>query len=131
MSFLEEKNMNLKKVTWEYIQGVPSLINLTNMMETAVQEVMSTVALRRTAGWSWRGFYLDNAYFFGIRYEHPLTVTFENNFGNNPTVTRQLDLEDSHFFSLSREEQFESLINFLQTASREVPKGGVSTEPVE
>jgi hypothetical protein len=131
MSFLEDKSMSLKKVTWEYIQGVPSLINLTTMMEAAVQEVMPAVALRRTAGWSWRGFYLDNAYFLGIRYERPLTVTFENNFGNNPTATHELDLEGRHFFSLSREEQFEGLINFLQTASQEVPKGSVSAEPIE
>ena len=32
--------MNLKKVTWEYMQGTKSLLNLTTMMETAAKEIM-------------------------------------------------------------------------------------------
>ena len=115
LSFLEDKNMSLKKVGWEYIEGVPAFLQLTHMMETAVKEIFPDAQFKRTAGWSWRGFYLDNTYFFGIRYEDPLVVTFENDTGNNPTFKRAVRLEEIHFFSLTNDAQFESLVRFLQS----------------
>ena len=42
--------------------------------------------------------------------------------GTNPTYKRDLDLEKEHFFSLSKDEQFESLIGFLKEAYQNVPK---------
>lgn len=129
MSFLEEKNMNLKKVTWEYMQGTKSLLNLTIMMETAAKEIMPEMTFRRTAGWNWRGFSLDSAYFFGLRFDHPSLIVFENNQGTNPTAKCELDLEVTHFFALTKDEQFELLVNFLKKAKAEVPKGNTATEP--
>ncbi len=126
--FLEEKNMSLKKVTWEYIQGTEAISNLTTMMETAVKEVIKA-SFKRTAGWTWRGFYFDN-YFFAIRFSNPLIITFENNMGNKPTAVRELDLEKTHFFALTKDEQFELIVDFLEKAKTEVPKGDVTAEPI-
>jgi len=36
-SFLEVKQMSIQKVGWEYINGVPALTNLINMIEVAIQ----------------------------------------------------------------------------------------------
>lgn len=128
MNFLEEKNMNLKKVTWEYAHGTEALLNLTTMMEIAAKEIMPDVAFKRTGGWSWRGFYLDSTYFFGVRFNRPLIIVFENNLGTNPTGKRELDLETTHFFALTKDEQFELLADFLKRARTEVPKGNITTE---
>ena len=113
--FLEEKRMSMKKVTWEYINGVPAFLNLIAMMEAAISEALPDVKIKRTAGLYWRGFYLDDEYWWAIRYARPLLIVFENNMGNDPiTFKRDLDLEVEHFFSLSKDEQFERLVSFLR-----------------
>jgi len=122
MSFLEEKRMSMKRVTWEYIQGIPALLNLTDMMETAITEVMPAVKLTRTAGWFWRGFYLSEDYWFGVRYAQVLLLVFENNRGNSPVTYKcDLNLQEKHFFSLDKDEQFECLVEFLQRAAENAP----------
>jgi hypothetical protein len=76
--FLEGKNMTIKKVSWEYIEGVPAMLNLTHLIETAISEVRPSLKIRRTAGWNWRGFYLDNNLWCGVWYDRPLKIVFEN-----------------------------------------------------
>jgi hypothetical protein len=122
MDFLEEKKMSMKQVRWEYITGVPALLSLTDMMEAAIAVVMPDSGLKRTAGWSWRGFYLYEEYFFGMRYAEPLTVVFEDNRGNSPNFKQSLDLADVHFFSLSKDEQFERIVAFLQGAAERLTR---------
>lgn len=129
MDFLEEKRMSMKRVTWEYIQGIPALLNLTDMMETAITEVMPGIKLTRTAGWNWRGSYLPDDYWFGVRYAQPLVVVFENNRGYDPvTYKRDLNLEERHFFSLDKDEQFECLVEFLRQASENAQEVNQDTE---
>ena len=115
--FLEVIGMSMKKVTWEYVQGVPALLNITKLTETALRTGLPEIALRRTAGWSWRGFRLLNTGIWcGIRYRLPMELAFENNNGNNPTFRRAFKLEENHFFSLTKDEQFESLLGFVRDA---------------
>jgi hypothetical protein len=102
MSFLENKNMAIKKVTWEYMQGMPAFINMINMLETALIKVAPSGKQKKTAGWSWMGFYLDSIYFIGTRYDQPLLIAFENNIGTNPTYSRYFDMEQEHFFRFLR-----------------------------
>lgn len=123
--FLEEKRMSLKKVSWEYMQGVPALLNLTNMLESVIAEVMPGVKVTRTAGWNWRGFYLPGKYWVGVRYDQPLVISFEDNQGYNPVTYKcELDLEKEYFFSLSKEEQFECLGEFLRRANEGIVEPG-------
>jgi hypothetical protein len=114
--FLEEKQMSLQQVTWEYIRAPEAIMNLTAMMEAAVHATLPNVKLKRTAGWTWRGFNLNDEVFCGFRYDKPLTITFENNLGDNPTYKRQLDLQQVHFFCLGKDEQFECLVDFVRQA---------------
>jgi hypothetical protein len=120
--FLEGKKMSHKKVTWEYMEGVLALNNLIAMLETAVVDLWPKLKTRRTAGWNWKGLYLDSSVWCWIRYNRPLEVVLENNLGNNPTYKQSLDLLESHFFALSQGEQLECLINFLKTAYPDAPK---------
>lgn len=116
--FLEGKQMSLEQIKWEYINGVPALVALGNMLEVAILEAIPDVKLRKNAGGSWRGFNFEEEYFCGIRYDNPLLIVFENNNGDSPTYKRDLDLEKSHFFSLNQAEgeQLECLIKFIQKA---------------
>jgi hypothetical protein len=130
-AFLEEKNMKLKRVSWEYIQGVPALLELRNLLEAAKNEVMPKAYLKKTQGWSWVGLYIDRNFFFGVRYDKPLIVVYENNYGNNPTSKNLLDLEEKHFFSLNADEQLTVLIQFLKQATKEVKRGNEEVVPPE
>jgi len=122
MNFLEEKRMSVKRISWEYIQGVPEMLNLADMMEAAISEAMPTAEWKRSGGWHWRGYYLPHDYWFGVRYHEPLLVVFEDNRGYDPvTYRRDLNLEKEHFFSLNKDEQFELLVTFLKRAWEDAP----------
>lgn len=56
---------------------------------------------------------------FGVRYQEPLRIIFENNRGINPTFQRELMLPEVHFFSLSAGEQLECLIEFVRKSFEE------------
>jgi len=113
--------MSMERVTWEYIRGVPAMINLLTMLSTAIAEVNPDMGVKKTIGGSWAGYYLEGGIFLGFRYTEHLTIVFEDNTGNNPTYKRNLDLEKAHFFSLSAGEQLECLIGFMKDSFEEVP----------
>ncbi len=114
LRFLEGKQMSLERIGWEYINGVPSMVALGNLLEVAILEASPNVKLKRTGGSSWLGFNLEGTYFCGIRYSTPLMIVFENNKGNNPSYRYDLDLNKVHFFSLNQAEQLECLVSFIQ-----------------
>lgn len=119
MAFLEEKNMSVKQVGWEYIRGVPAMLDLTNMLEAASQVAFPEASRQRTAGWSWRGWYIAGDYFVGLRFDEPMTVVFEDNKGYTPkSLAYELDLEAAHFFSLKNHEQLDRLVKFLLDSSQ-------------
>jgi len=123
LNFLTEKNMSMNRVTWEYMQGVPSLLDLTNTLEEAISEAMPGIRIRKTAGWSWRGFYTYDGFYIGVRLNIPTLISFEDNLGNHPiSYKRDLDLNQAHFFSLKQGEQYECLINFLRNARKDAPQ---------
>jgi len=72
MTFLEEKRMSVKRISWEYVQGVPAMLSLADMMEAAISEAMPTAKWKRSGGWSWRGYRLPHDYWLGVRYHQPL-----------------------------------------------------------
>ena len=104
--------MNLARVEWEYPNGVKSMINLTNILEAAIVENYEK-KIKRTAGWSWRGFYIDTI-FCGIRFDKPNLIVFENNLGTSPTFKEDLNIEREHFLAFSKEEQFECIEKFFR-----------------
>ena len=112
--------MSMKQVGWEYITGVPALLALTDMMEAAITVVMPNAGRKRTAGWSWRGFYLDEVYFFGVRSAEPMLVVFEDDREKNPNFKQRLDLAPAHFFSLGKDKQFECIGAFLKGVAKQL-----------
>lgn len=61
---------------------------------------------------------LDGDFFYGVRLAQPLLEVFENDLGTSPTYKRDFALEGVDFFSISIDEQFEGLVEFLRQASR-------------
>ncbi len=127
--FLQEKKMSVRKVTWEFEQGIATLVDFTTMLEVAIREAVPTLPVKKTAGWSWRGFYLDGSIFCGIRYDKPMILALQNNFGTNPTASEALDLVKTHFLALPKDEQLELLVGFLAAAAPKVPKGDSGAIP--
>lgn len=122
MGFLEEKNMSMKKVGWEYINGIPAMLDLSQMMEAALVVALPDASRQRTGGWFWRGYYVSGDLFFGFRFDQPLKLVLENNKGNNPkTLECALDLEREHFFSLPSNEQLDCLVAFLHESTSGIP----------
>lgn len=119
-SFLEGKAMGVQKVTWEYENGVKSMLILSNQLETAVADAWPTSDVRRTAGWSWRGLYVDDEYFIGSRYDEPGLLVFESDKGiSDASYKTDLALADVHYHSLTAGEQLETLTEFLKSARAE------------
>ncbi len=145
MSFLEVKQMSIQKVGWEYINGVPALTNLINMIEVAIQGAPLPI-YGKSPGWDFKGFYVESKEFWcGIHYNNPLIITFEmmdkKKFNAKPVETPSytvkegryrmwfsLQLEDKHFFSLDKDEQLEEITKFVKTAYTEAQQMRVKEE---
>jgi len=141
-SFLEAKQMSMQKVGWEYINGVPALNNLMNMIEMAIQSVGIPfyAAYPRAAGWNFRGFWLEDRRFWcGIHFSNPSVVTFElidkkkfnTKIIESPSYSMKegreriwfrFPLEDSPFFSLEKDEQLEEITRFVSKSYAEAQR---------
>lgn len=126
--FLEEKQMAIQKVGWEYGNGIRALNNLIEMIGVAVEEL--GIKKWKTAGWEWKGYYVeDNSQFVGIDYNEPDAVYYElgsslkytvpdGNFDfpfyiENNNINFELSFEKTHFFALEKNEQLGILKNFI------------------
>lgn len=137
-SFLEEKQMGIQKVGWEYINGVPALNNIINMIETGIQGAGLKV-YAKYYGWEAKGFYIESKEFwcgFGL-YEHlfvsfdiqrPYLKKYNTKLLKTPSypleedkdaISFSLDLEEIHFFSLTKDEQLDEITKFIKTCYKE------------
>jgi hypothetical protein len=138
-SFLEVKQMSIQKVGWEYINGMPAMNNLINMIDVAIQ-ALPVSKYWKSARWQHRGFYIeDNKLWCGIHYNNPLVVTFEmirkekfdlkaakkTNYAlkeGRERIWFRLPLEDLNFFSLDKDKQIEEITRFVKTAYTETQR---------
>lgn len=141
--------MSIQRVSWEYINGVPALINLINMIEVAIQSagIPFYPASPKHVALDSRGFYLgDNREFWcGIFYSDPLVVIFsmedKKNFNAKLVETPsypmrevkysiwfRLQLEDRLFFSLDKDKQLEEITKFVKTAYAEAQQMRIKEE---
>jgi hypothetical protein len=120
-AFLEAKRMSHQRIRWQYEEGVPALVDFTDMLASVLTEVEPNRTISRTSGWSWRGFNLDHKIFVGIRYDDPTRLVFEVEAGSNPTFKRDFVFSEAHFFSLDSGEQFEALADFIERTFSELP----------
>ena len=119
LKFLEVKNMSIQKIPWEYINGTPAFKNFINMLEVSIQAA-SLKVYKKSAGWDWMGFYIENKKkFCGIYYDKPLLLKFEVYAEKKTVSTATLNLESIHFFSLDKDEQLNQLTQFIKKCYKE------------
>ncbi len=144
-SFLEVKQMSIQKVGWEYINGVPALNNLINMIKAAIENASLQINPRPQSQ-DYRGHYFDNVQFWcGISYADPRVVIFEienkkkfdSKLVDKPSypmaedryaIRFLLQLEEKHFFSLDKDKQLEEITNFVKKAYTEAQQMRVKEE---
>jgi len=132
-SFLEEKQMSLQKVGWEYIDGVAALNNLINMIQVAI-EAASLRVHQKSGAWDAKGFYINNnVTWCGVSFDSPQIITFDmydkENYDRNAVkdciyeisedkyaIWFRFKLEDVYFFSLDKDRQLEEITNFIKKA---------------
>ena len=136
--FLEGKQMAIQKVGWEYTNGIRALLNLVNMIGIAIEE-LGIKTYQKTAGWEWRGYYLESKdEFCGIYFEEPDSVyLFSNGLLNYKPQEKdfrfpfyeddggtyfELSLEDTWFFALRKDEQFDILKAFILACHTEAKR---------
>ena len=125
--------MGTNKVEKDYINGIPAMNNLIDMIETALKNAEIPLYRRpRSAGWNYRGFYLleNKEFWCGIYYtEHSVIVfqimnrtRFSPNYVQEPrwpiktdkySIRFYLDLKEIVFFSLEKDEQLELITKFV------------------
>jgi len=135
ISFLEEKQMSIQKIGWEYINGVPALNNLLNMLEVAIKS-NSINTYKRSHGWtekeSYQGFYLGGKELWcGVDMMDPMHLEFvvynKKNLAvenlktpsypikeDSSSILFLLDLNKIHFFSLDKDEQLNEITKFIK-----------------
>ncbi len=135
-SFLEEKQMSIQKVSWEYLNGIRAFNNLINMIEVAIKDVGIPVHTR-IAAWDSKALWLDRKkHWCGVYYDQPLVVVFKTFHKRDLDMKRveapsypvkealesiwfQLQLKDKHFFSLEKDKQLDEITEFVKTAYKE------------
>jgi hypothetical protein len=139
MRFLEAKQMSIQKVGWEYIKGIPEMLNLMSMIEFCIENAGIKLYQQypRAVALEWRGFYLEsNNYLCCVYYSDPTIILLQivNKEGHdkskviNPSYTVEEDkksiwfylpLEEFYFFSLEKEKQIEVITNFIKKSFKE------------
>lgn len=139
-SFLRETGMSFDHVEWEYVRGVKSLVDITNMISQACYEKKVTSTCKTPGmGWSdgepWVGVYSDrNQFSVGVRWHSPRFVRFQFEYASaDPEKLKDergwqqgadgrwetpldLESEDVHFFALITQHQKDRLADFIKNA---------------
>jgi len=136
LNFLREENMSDEKVSWEYIEGIKSFMNLLNMIQSSLDQLKREKTINnygnKSIGKDYAGFYINkcnqNSYEFwvGIFYAdaHELLVQIENCFDetdkNIPEEDYTYDFNKTYFLAFSKEEQKEAIHNFIENSLDEL-----------
>jgi len=138
IGFLEGKQMAIQRVGWEYTNGIRAFLNLVNMIGIAIEDLGIKI-YQKTAGWEWRGYYLEGRdEFCGVYFEEPDSIylfsfgllsykpqekDFRFPFYEDDGGTYfELALEDAHFFALQKDEQLDILKKFISTCHSEAKR---------
>ena len=133
--------MSIQKIGFEYIKGVPEMINLMNMIEFAIQNAGISLYKYspRAAALEWRGFYLEtNNNLCGMFYSEPTEIFYQiidkkdydtkkitptyHMTEERKSIWFHLDLEEYYFFSLDREKQVDVITDFIKTSFNETKR---------
>ncbi len=152
-SFLEVKQMSIQRVGWEYINGIPALNNLIDMIEEAIKAagIPFSRTSKKAYAWDYKGFYMvDGEFWCGILYNEPEVIRFQiadrksfdsklvdkDKIGypvseNKYSILVDLPLEDIHFFSLDKDKQLEEITKFVKTAYAEAQEMRIKSKPTK
>lgn len=139
LRFLEVKQMSIQKVGWEYIKGVPEMMNLLGMIEFCIENAGIKLYQQypRAIALESRGFYLHSTEIWcGIYYSDPLNLLLQlvdkKKFDvhqvpkptydveeDNKSIWFSLGLEECHFFSLNKDEQIDVISSFIKQSFSE------------
>jgi hypothetical protein len=148
-SFLKEKQMTIEKVGWEYINGVPSLVNLLKMIESGIQSINLTFKLKGQANTYLGRYFSGSDYWCGITFGEPLELRFEmedkSKFdwdilkkytygdiykqGNAYLFT--LNLEKCYFFALDKDQQQQKVSDFIKICYNEAEQMRKTNKPIK
>ena len=136
LNFLREENMSDEKVSWEYIEGIKSFMNLLNMIQSSLDQLKREKTIdnygNKSVGKDYAGFYINkcnqNSYKFwvGIIYEdaHELLVQIENCFDETgkeiPDNGYIYDFKETYFLAFSKEEQKDAIYTFIKNSLDEL-----------
>jgi hypothetical protein len=112
--FLEAKYMSYSQISGEYSDGITAMNNLTHMLRAAISEAFPKAKIKVSGGFGWRGYGVAPCYFCGIRFEAPHLLVCEYYPKNGVPFKRNLNLANENFFALSKNEQFEQIVQFLR-----------------
>lgn len=133
LGLLKHRGIAMETISWQLIDGLKSLKNLTVMIGEALSAT-STPIHSRSGAWNWIGYYLENKKFFvGIYFDTPHLVvlnteevSLRNDCPEEPEIGRyqgtgwrnEIDLssENIHFFSRSKASQIACLEEFIKNS---------------
>jgi len=135
--FLEDKQMAIQRVGWEYTNGIRAFANLINMIGAAIDELGIKI-YSKSVGWDYKGYYLeDKKELCAIWYSDPDSIYYFINFTNYKPQDKnfmypfyeedngtyfELSLEDIHFFALQKDKQLDILKKFISTCHSEAKR---------
>jgi hypothetical protein len=107
-----------QKVSQEYINGFSDFRALLKMIEVAASAVSPQI--RTDAGLSWSSVMIEDHISCSIYYDKHRSIKIEAWGKNHKSIySNSLNLDDVHFFSLSKDEQYGEISKFVKDKSRE------------
>lgn len=131
ITLLKKRGVAMKEISWQLQDGIADLINLVDVISEALAASNINIS-RKSAGWDWRGYYIEEKFFVGIYFNQPNLIIFNSevelaeNRTKEPTLghyeghgtgwQNELNLysEEVHFFSRTKNSQLECLEKFLK-----------------
>jgi hypothetical protein len=141
LKFMEVKGMSIKKVRWEYIEGLPTFFDLTKMIRVGIK-ANKIEKIKKSFAENWYGHYWNNKDFWaGVYYSDHMKVVFEDDRAISDSTFRKhskklpykikeednliryyLELEKIHFFSLNKDEQQKEISSFIKYCYKNAKK---------
>jgi len=137
LGFLKEENMSNERVSWEYVNGIRSFLNLMSMIQSVLKELNREECIgligKPSFGTSYAGFYInDQDFWVGVFFSDPekLYFTVESGFrekykedvfseliktpSNTPSYI--YDLQKEYFLAFSKEAQKKAIYEFIRNS---------------
>ena len=79
ITLLKKRGVAMKEISWQLKDGITGLINLIDVISEALAAT-NINKIKKSAGWDWRGYYIEEKFFVGIYFNQPNLIIFNLNF---------------------------------------------------